>query len=511
MQRRENEVAGQRGLHRHVGRLAVPNLAHHDHVGILPHQRAQTVGKRQVDAGLHLHLVQACVDHLDRILDRADVHLVGGQLLQSRVQRGRLARAGRARHQHDAGRATDQFRPDLRLRIGKAELGVAAHHDLGIEDPHHQLFAERGGQRRQADFHLAASSPAGPRLDAPVQRPPPLDHIHPAQQLDAADHRMHHARRHLVDLMQHAVDPEAHDALVALGLHVDVAGALIERVLQDPVDDVDHVRVVGLDLGAELDELLEIAQKIGGTGLGRPLHLLRQLVELGRVAGDVDRIGDHALHGLLGDLFDLAHPVVQERLAGGHHDFGGLDRDRQNRIPGGIGAGHHVHHPREVDPQRIDVLVRQLDLFGQPLRQRLQIEQPALRIRSAEIHFGQHRDRVPKPLAVADREHPLRIRLRQPPVGHQLPDHVRKRQPAADRSLDRLARLRRALRWCAGRTLGRRRAPRPLLRRHPGRVAHSACSKRAASSATRFGDFSNSDTTASTARRISGSDSSGRM
>jgi hypothetical protein len=38
--------------------------------------------------------------------------------------------------------------------------------------------------------------------------------------------------------VQHAVDAEAHDAQLAPRLDVDVAGALLEGVLPQPVDDV---------------------------------------------------------------------------------------------------------------------------------------------------------------------------------------------------------------------------------------------------------------------------------
>ena len=62
------------------------------------------LGEIEVDAVLHLHLVEGRLDHLDRVLDGADVDFGRGELLQRRVERGGLARAGGAGDQHDAVR-----------------------------------------------------------------------------------------------------------------------------------------------------------------------------------------------------------------------------------------------------------------------------------------------------------------------------------------------------------------------------------------------------------------------
>ena len=66
-------------------------------------------------APVHLGLVEGRLDHLDRVLDRADVDLVAGQRLQRRVQRRRLAAAGGPGDEDDAVRPRDQLLPALRV------------------------------------------------------------------------------------------------------------------------------------------------------------------------------------------------------------------------------------------------------------------------------------------------------------------------------------------------------------------------------------------------------------
>jgi len=76
VQRREHQVAGQGGLDGDLGGLVVADLPDHDHVGVLPDDRAQPVGEGEPDLRLHVDLVHAEELVLDRILDRDDL-LVG--------------------------------------------------------------------------------------------------------------------------------------------------------------------------------------------------------------------------------------------------------------------------------------------------------------------------------------------------------------------------------------------------------------------------------------------------
>ena len=117
------------------------------------------------------------------------------------------------------------------------------------------------------DSRISTSSPAagfGGRLDAAVERAALLDHVHAAEQLDARDHRVHHRQRQLVDGVHHAVDAKADRAHLAPRLEVDVAGALVEGVLPEPVDHLHDALVVGVELLvalAELDQLLEAGER----------------------------------------------------------------------------------------------------------------------------------------------------------------------------------------------------------------------------------------------------------
>ena len=129
----------------------------------------------------------------------------------------------------------------------------------GIEDPHHHLFAERGRQRRQTQLDFVAVRTL--RLHAAVLRPALFGDVHPAEDLQTARDGRVHRRRQFVDVVHHAVDAESHVTFVAARFDVDVARALVERVLQQPVDDVDDVRVVrvGRLQLAEFEQLLEVA------------------------------------------------------------------------------------------------------------------------------------------------------------------------------------------------------------------------------------------------------------
>mmetsp|Transcript_4996 Transcript_4996/g.18196 ORF Transcript_4996/g.18196 Transcript_4996/m.18196 type:complete len:480 (+) Transcript_4996:577-2016(+) len=383
VQRAEHQVAGQCGLDRHFGRLEVADLADHDDVRVLAHQRAQALGESEVQHALHLGLVERRLDHLDRVLDGRHVDLVRGEALERRVQRGRLAAAGRPGHQDDAVGLLDQALPAVGVVLPEAERSQVLHRGLRVEDAHHHLFAKGRGQRRQTHLDLVTGRVA--RLDPAIQRAPFLDHIHPAEQLDARGHRAHHRRRQLIDRVQHAVDAEANHAHLAARFQVNIRRTLVEGVLPQPVHHLHDTLVVGVELLvalAQFDELLKARHLALLTRLRRGAHRAGKREELCRVARDLQRVGHHQLDRLAHMRLDLRHPAGVEGLGGGDRHVGHAELHRQAALRLGIADGHHIRHTAHVHLERIDAQIRQARAHRQPLRQRVHVE----RLAGGQLH-----------------------------------------------------------------------------------------------------------------------------
>ena len=115
-------MAGERGLHRDLGRLPVADLAHEDDVWVLAEDRPQAVGERDVGQLVDLALVDVLERVLDRILDRHDVADLLVELVDRCVQARRLAAAGRpGNDDHPVGRMQHAVEPLIR-RVGEAQL-----------------------------------------------------------------------------------------------------------------------------------------------------------------------------------------------------------------------------------------------------------------------------------------------------------------------------------------------------------------------------------------------------
>ena len=124
---------------------ASPDLAHHDHVGVL----TQRVHERRLRArcvGAHLalvdHRVLVGVQHLDRIFDRDDVALPRGvHVVDHRRERRGLPGTGETGDEHEAvllvGKRSDRGRQRQRFEARDAGQHTTQH------EPHPTALAER--------------------------------------------------------------------------------------------------------------------------------------------------------------------------------------------------------------------------------------------------------------------------------------------------------------------------------------------------------------------------------
>ncbi len=185
VQGREHEMAGQRRLDRDLRRLEVANLANEDDVRVLTQEGPQRRCEIEADVLPHLDLVHADEVELHRILGGHDVGLGGVDLGDGRVERIRLAAAGRPGDEHHAPRLADGGL-QLRQRLGvEAELRHVEHQLVLVEQTQHDLLAKQRRQAGDAEVNFLRGAVDGkPDLDAPVLRQPLLGDIHLRHDLD---------------------------------------------------------------------------------------------------------------------------------------------------------------------------------------------------------------------------------------------------------------------------------------------------------------------------------------
>jgi hypothetical protein len=166
-----------------------------------------------------------------------------------------------------------------------------------------------------------------------------------------------------------------------------------KRVLPQPVDDIDDVLVVGVDLLVDLaqfDQLLEVVaqRQVVAVRFVGFLDRLGQAEELRDVLRDVERIGDHAADRAARDLGDLGLPFVGIRVGGGDHQRVGGQFDRQDVEARRVAGRHHIGHLGEIDLQRVDADEGQFDARGQPFAQRVQRQQLVRRLADSSLPWA---------------------------------------------------------------------------------------------------------------------------
>ena len=94
------------------------------------------------------------------------------------------------------------------------------------------------------------------------------------------------------------------------------------------------------------------------------------------------------------DLLELLGPGAHEGLARCHGQLAVADRDGKNAVALGIRVGHRARDRDQIDFQRIDVVIGNAELAGQPFDQPLQRHERAWRQQRAPFLIGDHLQRM---------------------------------------------------------------------------------------------------------------------
>ena len=178
--------------------------------------------------------------------------------------------------------------------------------------------------------------------------------------------------------MQHAIDAKSDDGDVATRLYVDVGGALVERVLPEPVNQCDNMMVVCIKRASglsEFNQLLEIVDPADATiCLFSTFDGACEVIKLADVARDILGARDHHFDIEFQHVAQLALPGGHKWLACRNDYISATNFHRQNVSTGSVIRRHHISHSAHVDLQRIDVVIRQFNASGHPFGQALDIE-----------------------------------------------------------------------------------------------------------------------------------------
>ena len=190
------------------------------------------------------------------------------------LERGRFARAGRARHQQDAVGAPDHL-INQQIPLRSENIGEIEQHRGLVE----RSTSRRARGRGWSGWSRRGTSDAAPtdgrrEMRASCGRRFFRD-IQAGHDLHAGGERRLEPLRRPHDLVQHAVDAEADPEHLFVGLEVDVGRASANRVDQDHVHEPDDRRLVGRLLQLEdvgLGDDLVVAPEDLDVALG-PLEL----------------------------------------------------------------------------------------------------------------------------------------------------------------------------------------------------------------------------------------------
>ena len=197
--------------------------------------------------------------------------------------------------------------------------------------------------------------------------------------------------------MQHAVDTKAYATLLAARFDMDIAGALLEGVLQQPIDDAHNVRVVGvrfLVCGAKVEQVLDAGSGPGDFQLAGAVDRTGDIEKLPAQVADAFRAGDYPLDLPFEDVGQVALPAAYKRLRTGHRHAVGIHRDCKYAVALGKCCRHQGGNVGCINAHRVDAQVGLASIGGQPLAQPFQLQHLARLARVGQPAAGDDLQRM---------------------------------------------------------------------------------------------------------------------
>src|SRR5205807_6870111 len=194
-------------------------LPHHDHVGVGTHHRSQPGGEGEPGPGVDLDLGHPLEVVLDGVLDGDDVLLGRVDHAQGGVQGRRLTGPGRTGDEQGPVGLVEGVREAPVLGVGHPQLVELHDHRLLVQDSDDHRLTVDAGQGHDTEVDLVA---VDGHAHATVLGNPALGDVELGHDLDAGDGARGHAPRHGRDVVQDAVDAEAHPQVASVGGEVEV-------------------------------------------------------------------------------------------------------------------------------------------------------------------------------------------------------------------------------------------------------------------------------------------------
>ncbi|MNP29194.1 hypothetical protein D3C76_1222060 [compost metagenome] len=211
--------------------------------------------------------------------------------------------------------------------------------------------------------------------------------------------------------MQQAVYPVAQPSLIAARFKVNVAGALLDGVLQQPIDDVHDRRIIGAGLClalAHVQQLFQLAEACRLLTLcalyrvSQPEHRLAHLAYL-------QRAGQHTQDRLAQATAQVGLPMLLVGLCAGDGDAVGIAGNDEDAVAPREGRRYQPVDLHQVELQRVDAQVRLADFAGEPLTQAVQVQPLAGCAAVFEVECGDGFQRVAARVCGGEFQYPVGI------------------------------------------------------------------------------------------------------